>query len=293
MKFILRSLIIGAILLSTLSGLSAANRIVVKAVASEDYVKDRARDKSKKVQSYQFMKGRYFSGKTKDKGMESVTFNDIVQDMAQQLVRQNYYPNPVPGEGDLLIVVHYGVTDYEESLEEMMGWTSLEDMGYNDTIAGAGSGGSALDGATLDAINNFSFNLNSAGAIGGANEQSEYFKAQLLGMESAYTEHLTIQDEYDLKHMLQEERYFVILMAYDYGTVKAGKPKLLWSTRYSIRAVGQSFADAIKDMNMVAGDYYGKNLKGITKKRATDDSRVEMGEIEVIEQEVPSGSPNN
>lgn len=36
-------------------------------------------------------------------------------------------------------------------------------------------------------------------------------------------------------------------------------------------------------MNFVAGDYYGKNLKGLNTKRITDQSRVEMGEIEVLE----------
>lgn len=272
----------------------AANRIVIKAVASEEYTKERARDESKKIQSYQFIEGRHFKGMTKDPGMEAVTFIDIVQDMARHLVRQNYYPNPVPGEGDLLIVVHYGVTDFEESLEDMMGWTSLEDMGYNETVAGAGGGGTALDPSTLNAINDFGFNLNSAGMVGSANEQSGYFKAQLLGMESAYTDRLTVQDEYDLKHMLQEERYFVILMAYDYPLLRnEGEVKLLWSTRYSIRAVGQSFEDAIKDMNLVAGDFFGKNLKGISKKRVTDDSRVEMGDIEVIGEEPSADSKPN
>ena len=76
-------------------------------------------------------------------------------------------------------------------------------------------------------------------------------------------------------------------MAYDYPLIKeTGEIKLLWSTRYSIRAVGQSFTDAIKDMNFVAGDFFGKNLKGLNSKRVTDDSRVEMGEIEVIGEDV-------
>ena len=92
--------------------------------------------------------------------------------------------------------------------------------------------------------------------------------------------------------MLQEERYFVILMAYDYPKIRnEGEVKLLWSTRYSIRAVGQSFEDAIKDMNLVAGDYYGTNLKGFTRTRVTDKSRVEMGDIEVIGQELDETPP--
>jgi hypothetical protein len=38
-------------------------------------------------------------------------------------------------------------------------------------------------------------------------------------------------------------------------------------------------------MNLIAADYFGKNLKGLTKTRITDESRVEFGEIEVIGQE--------
>ena len=105
----------------------------------------------------------------------------------------------------------------------------------------------------------------------------------VLGMEEAFSNRVSPQDEYELKSLLQEERYFVILMAYDYPSVKRGKPELVWSTRYSIRAYGQNFEDAIKGMNVVAGDFFGKNLKGLSRKRVDDASHVEMGDIEVID----------
>ena len=261
----------------------AANRVLVKAVASEDYVKERALDEKKKIQTYQFIKGRYFGGLSKNSGMENVSFTDVVQDLAVQLTRQGFYPNPVKGEGDLLISVHYGVTDFEESYEDQWGITSLEDLGYNDTVASAGGGGTALEPGQVDAINNLSFNLNSTQAAADSNEQGGYYKAQLLGMEEAFSNRVSPQDEYELKSLLQEERYFVILMAYDYPSVKRGKPELVWSTRYSIRAYGQNFEDAIKGMNVVAGDFFGKNLKGLSRKRVDDASHVEMGDIEVID----------
>lgn len=273
--------------------LQGANRVMVKAVASEDYVKGRALDEKKKLQTYQFIKGRYFSGLSKNPGMEDVSFNDIVQDLAVQLTRQGYYPNPIKGEGDLLIAVHYGVTDFEESYEDQWGITSLEDLGYNDTVASAGGGGTALDPGQLDAIYNLSFNLNSTQAVAESNEQGSYFKARLIGMEEAFTNRVSPQDEYELKSLLQEERYFLILMAYDYTSVKKGKPQLVWSTRYSIRAYGQNFEDAIKGMNVVAGDFFGKNLKGLTRKRVDDYSRVEMGDIEVITEESSPSDQSN
>jgi hypothetical protein len=85
--------------------------------------------------------------------------------------------------------------------------------------------------------------------------------------------------------MLDEERYFVILMAYDIPSIKMGDPKLLWTTRYSIRAIGQNFDDAIKGMNEIAGDYYGQSFEGLNLKRLDDDSKVEIGDIEVIGEE--------
>jgi hypothetical protein len=35
-------------------------------------------------------------------------------------------------------------------------------------------------------------------------------------------------------------------------------------------------------MNLVAGNYFGKNMGDLVKKRVTDKSRVELGKIEVI-----------
>ena len=118
------------------------------------------------------------------------------------------------------------------------------------------------------------------------NERGAYFKAQLLGMEEAFSRSGSRQDEYEIKSLLQEGRYFVILNAFDYESVRNGKPFVQWSTRYSIRAAGQNFENAIKDMNLVAADFYGKHLPKLTKKRVDDDSRVEIGDIEVIENEV-------
>ena len=48
----------------------AANRVFVKPEASDDYLIERAREPSKKVQTYQFMKGKYHPGNRLDPGME-------------------------------------------------------------------------------------------------------------------------------------------------------------------------------------------------------------------------------
>jgi hypothetical protein len=248
---------------------AANNRIIIKTVASEEYVKQRASDDKKKIQSYNFFEGRYYPGNSKDNSLERFTFTDIIQDMAVHLQKQGYYNSPVVGEADLLIVVHYGATDYEESFFDLMGYNSLEDMGYSDDMDASAMAG-------------FQSNLSFMDTMNSANDQSRFGTSRLLGMEEAYMQSTPSWEREELEWQLTESRYFVILMAYDFPLLKQGETKLLWSTRYSIRAIGQPFDQAVKDMNLVAADYFGKNLKGLNKTRVTDKSHVEFGEIEVL-----------
>lgn len=264
------------------SGIHAANRVVLKTQASEDFIKARAQNAEDKIQTYQFMKGNSHVGFTKDSSMKEVPFEGILHDLAMNLRKQGFYMHKNKAEGDLLIVVHYGVTDVEISYEEFMGYTSEEDMGLTDEILNAGAEGAAIDFATMDAMNQLNFNLGSAATAANSNRHSEGYKAQLLGMERAYSDKISSTEAYELKSMLAEERYFIVLMAYDYPAFKKGEAKLMWSTRYSIRTLGQTFGEAIQDMNFIAADYFGQNLQGLQTKRVTDDSRVKMGEIEVI-----------
>ena len=260
------------VILFLASSLQSANRILIKTVASEEYVKQRALDDPKKIQTYNFFEGRFYGGSVKDRSLERFTFKDIVVDMVVHLQKQGYHNNPVVGEGDLLIVVHWGATDYEESFFDMMGYTSLEDMGFSED----------MDASALAA---FEANIRMSDTVHSANDQSRFGKSRLLGMEEAYLQSTPKHERETLEHYLSESRYFVILMAYDFPLLMQGETKLLWSTRYSIRSVGQSFDQAVKDMNLMAADYFGKNIDGLVKTRVTDKARVDLGEIKVIETE--------
>jgi hypothetical protein len=106
------------------------------------------------------------------------------------------------------------------------------------------------------------------------------YLAKLLGMDFNKT---GASDKRLLSHLSSESRYFVILYAYDFQQLHAGEIDLLWTTRYSIRSTGQSFGDAITQMNRIASDYMGQNLKRFVQKRTDDSSFVSFGEIEVID----------
>ena len=259
---------LGVLLLGSAS--FAANRVTIKAIAAEDYVKGRVVDESMKVQTYTFIEGQQYKGLTRDKGMEGVSFNDIVMDLAQHLVKQNFYPNPDPAQGDLLIAVHYGATDFEQDQMDLLGITGLEDLGFTQGIESIGRTGTALSPAEINAVYDQHSNLGMQQLINADNDLTRFEKAQLLGLDDLYTKRLHPQDKYEYENMLQQERYFIVLMAYDYAHFRqTGKAKLLWSTRYSVRSPGQSFETAFTNMNRVASDFFGKNFDKLSRKRSS------------------------
>ncbi len=266
----------------------AANFVTIKAFATEEYLKERASNKDKKIQTYQFMKGRHFKGKSRDKGVEEISFNDLVGDLAQHLVKQDFYPNPKLGEGDLLIMVHYGATDYEEDMMDLMGMVNLGDITNADLGNIEIGSAEAFDlSGSLNSALGMQQAINSGGPI------TRQEKAQILGLDGIYDKPSHMTSDYGYEQMMRKARYFVVLMAYDYQLFrKKDEAKLLWSTRYNIRTPGQSFETAIKEMNIVASDYFGKNFKKLTRKRSDDKSSVEIGEIEVIEN-IPSDTDSN
>jgi len=66
--------------------------------------------------------------------------------------------------------------------------------------------------------------------------------------------------------MVSEERFFIFLIAFDLPAYRKGEKKVLWTTRYSMRAIGQDFDEAIGELNYVASNYFGKDLDEVSKK---------------------------
>jgi hypothetical protein len=88
-----------------------------------------------------------------------------------------------------------------------------------------------------------------------------------------------------LEAELQEDRYFVILEAYDFQKLlKNEGRKLLWSAHMSMRAPGMNFTLALPRMGQVAADHYGENNDDIVFGQADvgKNSSVEIGKIMVL-----------
>ena len=171
--------------------------------------------------------------------MDELSFNDLIYDLAQHLVKQNFYLARNLAEGDLLIVVHYGVTDFEEDQMELLGINSLEDI-YNENPEVEIGSTETFD--VSDALNS---SLAMQEAVNSGNSMTRAEKAQILGIEDMFDKPSHLTSNYEYEQMMEEARNFVVLMAYDYKLRRKGESKLLWSTRYNIRFRVEGFSKNI------------------------------------------------
>ena len=277
---------LAAFLVALLAGgvLSAReDPVAVASTASVAYVREKGPDGKPKPETYLFFQGRFFGGTARDPDLEHAQFTGITRTLAESMVRQNYFPSRNPKQADLLIVVHWGTTTVEEDPNQQ---SDLEHL--NGAIADEQAGAPSMDHAAINlelAIQDLKSN---------SAQNSVAFNARLLGFQRELVKdqnELTARpsgmsdDELELQHLLGEERYFVILMAYDFPTMKQGvKPLLLWSTRFSIRSPGNSFTRSLPAMSRAAADYFGKALdQPVIGVPPTPEGKVEIGPQRVIE----------
>ncbi len=110
-------------------------------------------------------------------------------------------------------------------------------------------------------------------ALNGMRRQADEHNARLLG----YAQEINNKDDAtrfggrgsyfnDLMSDIEEERYYVVISAYDFkSATQQGKRKLLWATRVSIRAQGNRFDEQLKTMLANAGGYFGQETHDLIR----------------------------
>ncbi|MCH2388119.1 MAG: hypothetical protein MK240_07925, partial [Opitutales bacterium] len=108
---------------------------------------------------------------------------------------------------------------------------------------------------------------------------------QRLGIGRALNrKNINQTEEFDLRVELEDERYFIIMMAYDYEKLRENKEKeLLWTTRFSVPAIGTNFVDAYPALARAAREYYGTSLENYAKSRTHfGTGTVDIGDLETV-----------
>lgn len=105
---------------------------------------------------------------------------------------------------------------------------------------------------------------------------SELAATQRLGMIALW------HRQQDLAEELEENRDFVVLLAYDFQTMwKQRKQKLLWETRFSIRQRHNDFDQQLSAIAEYASRFFGQESHGLIRK-SIPEGAVRVGDLKVL-----------
>jgi hypothetical protein len=257
-------------------------RIAVSSTAAPDYTREQPGQKGPRPETYVFAEGRFFPGKTKDASVDRLAFKDLVRQLAPDLAQQRFFPAKEAAAADLLIYVHWGVSEvHDDPLRE----ASLAALGPALQAMQAQATETGL--ADPSAVNQV------ADALSWAQENQQgamQRNAVLLG----YARDLGRQDGTDggyvdtrrqlLLTELAEERYFVVLQAFDYKSVqKGGQPKLRWVTRLSVRTYGNNFREALPVLAQAGSHVFGRQVNSLVHLKANlPRGQVSLRELQIL-----------
>jgi hypothetical protein len=312
------SLIVGVIACGLLFGGSrtfASKNAVVTAVyssVSNGYERQKLPDGSFKREYYAIARGHYVPGRDKNPSIDGVPFPSIAGLVAQHLAEQNYYLAQDSKSADILLLITWGTTTpfddighkrFENNfIDTLNGLELLENNTLLDKIKpeklsldGTQSASDADKEAAksrleqqlviLQAANNDRFKASEKNAqiLGYVTERNSFGSpARFSGAGSYYD---------DLTSDLEEERYYVVISAYDFHTaVHDGKRKLLWATRVSISARSNKFDEQLATMLAAAGRQFGKESHHLI--RQYREGRIDLGELKFLGVVPDAAGPN-
>jgi hypothetical protein len=289
--------------LATVGPVRADPNVVVSSFADPDYTWKKYAGEKPRRETYVVMQGRYYESVTVDKSIERMPFRRIMEVFAPELARREYFPATGPREADLLIVVHWGTTNPQTTMLEMAARTSptLDTTGVdNDRKI-------RIDDsmAKMGALNDPTGMLFEVGNEGGTLRQNDIFEqvqdqiavgktaaniAELLGYSKALRqEHNssgTTADEYALRADLKQERYFIVLKAYDLKTpAPPGRPKpTVWTMHLNMSSPGNNFGGAVAKMSAAAVNFVGRATDRVeTVEPNIREGKVEVGPLTIVE----------
>lgn len=267
--------------------LGGAALTAVYSRARGDYARVTNPDGTYRAETYILRSGGNFGGPRVDPTMDNLTFEDVTRVIAGPLAAQNYLPSDDPAKTRLLIVVFWGVTITPGDVMPLgtrpsdMLAQKANSMAITATASGPGRmGGSSSPAADFAARQDI---LSDADTFAGAEIRTDAHIDALSANILGYTDEIRRTKQGDpylltLKDEVENDRYYVVLLAYDYRFArKFGLHKLLWETRYSIPELGNDFERAFPLMTSIAAKYFGQDSDGLIH-HSLGEGRVEVGE---------------
>ncbi len=244
----------------------------VSSRVSDDYVRTKLQDKSFPAETYAFGQGGYWAGPAQDDTIDNLKFIDVAHTIAGPLARQNYLPATNPNQTKLLIMVYWGTTTGIGAASSSVAYQNAQASNRSGT---PNEQESAMLMIALENRRRDQANLKNAQMLG---YDSEGLIGTDYGRQMLTTaRHLKVED---LTGEIEDNRYFVVLMAYDFQLLrKEKKHKLLWETRFSIRENRNDFGKTLSEMAQYASRYFGQDSHGLIRKPI---EHVDLGELKIL-----------
>jgi hypothetical protein len=289
----LRTLLAAACLVT--AAVSAKAEIVeaIEAKASSDYVRKKLPDGTFATESYVFGKGDNLGGARVDPTIDNMDFMDVAKIIAVPLAEQHYLPTTDPKTTKLLIMVYWGTTRPAESDAN----SSSTHLAIEANQRQSNARIALKDAASASEIRSAQRDLMAANdelltanigiqAENQRREDADMRTATLLGYDSWWIATNAAMDgsplgrrKADLKLELENDRYFVVLSAFDYQTlVSKKKMKFLWEVRFSIREQSNQFDKSLASMAAGAAKYFGRDSNGLHHDDVPE-GRIEIGDV--------------
>lgn len=289
----------GLLLAAPFAGASEGSLVTaVFSRVSNGYQREKLPDGTFKREYYALTNGHYYPGLGKNRSIDAVKFPQVAKLTAQFLALQNYYLAENAKTADLLLEISWGTTlPFNDSVMKANAasfYSAFNAMKSSASAAadtprsidGIQSPGAAVAQAASDAFTQMLFENQ---MFEDMRRNADERNAKLLGYVEEINRGNTIArfagagDAYhDLIDDIENERYYVIIAAYDFHTAqKEAKLKPLWITRVSIQAQGNKFNETLAAMLDRASRYFGQD-SGRLLRQYQPEGKVKLGELQVM-----------
>jgi hypothetical protein len=231
--------------LTTFNARGSNEITAVSARASDDYIRVRQADGSFPAETYAFGKGGNYGGPVRDPTIEAFGFQEVAREIAGTLATQNYIPSTDPANTRFLIMVYWGTSTGPASNASQFRTKELKNMQLN------------RNAMLLGYADDLRASIGTEGTA--------------LGVKRR-----------DLFNDIALNRYFVVLMAYDFQLLQKRKlHKLVWETRFSLRETGHDFGKEFPMMAKYASQFFGQNSHGLVRS-LLPEGHVDIGDVKSL-----------
>ena len=288
---------------------------VVSSRVSDAYARGRLSDGSLQPEYYAFAEGGHWVSGINDASIDSLHFMDVAKTIAGSLGSRNYIPAKDPKSTKLLIVLYWGRTMTPGRADQSVAVQNLQDAtapaaaakssnaqqniaatAQMSVLGAMACGHFVADTSVaqiadqIDSDNAFTGAMAVVAAENRGRDELDAQNAAMLGYDAWLNTSATLQGtplehrRQDLVDELEQDRYFVVLMAYDFQAMwKQKQHKLLWETRFSVRQQGLEFDKQLPAISLNAAQYFGKDSHGLVH-MALPEGRVAVGDLKSLGQ---------